>query len=87
MTENTITQANIDAIMSRAKVEVTKAGDKTCVVHVTLANGFEITETAACVDPANYSEAIGKQIALKRIVDRLWLLEGWRLACRIGGEP
>lgn len=82
-----ITQAHIDGIISRAKVEVSKLGEKTCLVHVTLKNGFEMTEVAACVDPVNYDEAIGKAIALKRVVDRLWQLEGWALACSEFGRP
>jgi hypothetical protein len=84
---NTVVQTDIDDILSRAKVEVTKLGEKTCCVHVRLANGFEMTETAACVDPANYSESIGRSIGMKRIADRLWQLEGWRLQCRLFGEP
>lgn len=87
MPENTVTPAHITAILSRARCEVTKSGEKTTVLHVTLANGFEMVESAACVDPANYSEAIGVDLCRKRITDRLWLLEGWRLACTLHGEP
>jgi hypothetical protein len=86
-TPNTVTQADITAILSRARIEVTKSGEKTCVLHVTLANGFEMVESSSCVDPANYDEEIGLGICRKRITDRLWLLEGWRLACRLGGDP
>ncbi len=82
-----VTPDHIAAVMSRATVKVTKLGDKTCCVHVTLKNGYEITEVAACVDPANYNEDVGKKIALKRIEDKLWQLEGWSLACRTTGSP
>ena len=83
----TVTAAYIAGILSRAIITVSKLGDKTTCVHVRLRNGYEITETAACVDPAKYDEAIGKRIALKRVEDRLWQLEGWALTCLQDGLP
>jgi hypothetical protein len=77
----------VTGILSRATITVSKLGAKTTCVHVRLKNGYEITETAACVDPANYDEAVGKRIALKRVEDRLWQLEGWALTCREDGLP
>lgn len=84
---NTIVQSDIDEIIARATIEVSKLGEKTCCVHVRLANGFEMTETSSCVDPANYSESMGRTICLRKIQDRLWLLEGWRLQCALHGSP
>ena len=40
-------------------------------------NGFTVRETTTCVDPANYSEEIGKGICLKRIEDKIWLFLGY----------
>jgi hypothetical protein len=42
-------------------------------------NGFTVRETTTCVDPANYNEEIGKEICLKRIEDKIWLLLGYAL--------
>lgn len=86
-TTKRITPEHVAGIMSRAKIQVLKLGGKTCCVHVTLANGYEITEVAACVDPLNYNEEIGKKIALKRVEDKVWQLEGWHLACEQDGRP
>lgn len=42
-------------------------------------NGFTIHETTTYVDPTNYNEEIGKDICLKRIEDKIWLLLGYAL--------
>lgn len=83
----TVTAEHINAILSRSKIVVSKLGEKTCCVHVTLKNGFELVETASCVDPTYYSTDMGRRVAMKRIEEKLWLLEGWALACETGGKP
>jgi hypothetical protein len=40
-----------------------KIGKKTTICLLTLDNGFEITGTSACVDPANFDYEIGKEQA------------------------
>lgn len=42
-------------------------------------NGFVIRESTTCVDPANYSEEIGKQICLGRIENKIWEYLGFLL--------
>lgn len=79
--KNMVTKAEIDALLASAKRSVTTVGAKTTLVVVTLPNGFEIAATSACVDPANYDMAVGEEIAMKRIEDKLWELEGYRLQC------
>lgn len=74
-----VTEEQINLIISNSKVEAIKMGKKTTVVHLTLPSGFEVVETAACVDPDDYNQEIGEQIAMKRIVDKVWLLEGYLL--------
>lgn len=81
---NKITQEHIDNLIEKSKVESIKIGLKTTVVHVTLPNGFEVVESAACVAPENYVHSIGEQIALDRVKDRVWLLEGYLLQNRLG---
>ncbi len=80
----TIRIQDIDTILSQASAHSSKLGEKTAVLHITLPNGFEMTEAAACVDPMNYNQEIGDSICMKRITDRLWALEGYRLQCAIG---
>ncbi len=60
-------------------------GKKTCVVQAVLNNGFTITESAACVDPENYDEEIGKSICMDKIESKIWELLGFLLQTGIGG--
>jgi hypothetical protein len=77
--KNTVTQEDIDELFSQCKFESTKLGNKTCVVVAILPNGFEICESASCVDPANYNQQMGEDIAKERIKNKLWELEGYSL--------
>lgn len=56
---------------------VSTIGGKTTLVRVVLKNGFEIIESSACVDPANYSEEIGAECCLEKIKDKIWYLLGF----------
>lgn len=75
----TITKEQIDALLAAAVYTHTKMGDKTTVVHATLPNGFELVETSGCVDPKNYNHDLGVAVCKRRLVDKVWLLEGYRL--------
>ena len=44
-----------------------------------LPNGFVLTESSACVDPANYDEKLGYEICIKKLTERVWELEGYLL--------
>jgi hypothetical protein len=77
--KNTVTIEQIDKIISSAEVHTQTIFDKTTVVTVKLENGFVITESSSCVDPANYDEIMGYEICMKRIINKLWELEGYRL--------
>lgn len=80
---NKITQQHIDELLAKAEVAVSTEFGKTTIVTVKLPNGFTITEVSSCVDPANYDPEIGKKYALKRIEQKLWELEGYRLQCEL----
>ena len=58
---------------------VSTIGDKTTLVRVILVNGFEIIESSACVDKANYNEEIGVDVCMKKIKDKIWMLLGFLL--------
>lgn len=81
---NTITKEQIDDILSKCHFQLGRVGFKTTVVCAMLPNGFEITESSACVDPANYDQEIGESICKERIANRIWQLEGYRLQCELG---
>lgn len=80
--KTSITQADIDEILAElgpSDISVKTLFRKCTVVSVKLKNGFVITESSACVDPANYSQEMGKDICMQRIKDKLWELEGYAL--------
>lgn len=58
---------------------VSTIGDKTTLVRVVLVNDFEIIESSACVDKANYEEAMGAEICMKKVKDKIWMLLGFLL--------
>jgi len=52
--------------------DVTTSHDKITIVIATLKSGFTIVESSACVDPANYDEAIGVKLCKERIKNQVW---------------
>lgn len=78
-----ITKDQIDALLAASTFEDTKLGRKTTVVVCILPNGFEVIESSGCVDPANYNHDLGVQTCKRRIIDRVWQLEGYRLQAKI----
>lgn len=75
----TITREAIEALLAASVYCDTKMGNKTTVVVCILPNGFEVVESSGCVDPANYNHELGVSTCKRRIVDRVWQLEGYRL--------
>ena len=67
------------------ETEVITMGDKTTVVRAVLRNGFEIVESSACVSAENYDEALGAQICMKHIKDKVWMLLGFLLQTAVHG--
>lgn len=54
----------------------------TTVCQITLENGYTIVGTSACVDPANFNQAIGEKYAFEDAVEKIWPLEGYLLKQR-----
>ena len=84
--KNTVTQEMIETIISNASVTVETKFDKLTIVTVVLSNGFMLVESTGCVDKANYSEEIGKDICMAKIKDMLWKLEGYKLQCELDNK-
>ena len=74
-----ITREKIDYLMETADYQVITAFEKCTIVTARLANGFILTESSACVDPANYDLELGIKYAKEKIRERLWELEGYAL--------
>ncbi len=77
--KNKVTQQDIDEIFKTGTLTVETIGEKTTMVRLVTKEGFEMIETSACVDKANYNEAIGAEICRKKIEDKLWAYEGYLL--------
>lgn len=75
--ESSITPAEIEKFMGN--VGVCRIDPKTCLVSVQHITGFMQYNTASCVDPENYNEQIGKDVAMKKIKDQLWFALGFVL--------
>lgn len=82
--ETKLSPEHVKAVMDAGDIiEERKIGDSTHVLNFRLENGFEITATSACVDPANYDPAIGRRICLERVESKVWEVEGYLLQQRL----
>lgn len=54
-------------------------GSVNTICAITLKNGYVLHGTAACADPANYQEEIGRRLAHEKAFDQLWPLYGFAL--------
>ena len=54
-----------------------------CVL--TLQNGFTVTGESACASPENFNAEIGRQIACKNAVEKIWPLMGYELRTKLSG--
>jgi hypothetical protein len=80
---NKIVEADVANFVKSKEASIWR--DKTTVLHVTLKNGFIMTEASSCVDPANYNGEIGINICLERIQNKVWELLGFLLQCAKNG--
>jgi len=63
------------------KVECVRIpGSAVTICNVTLENGFSVRGESACVDPGDYHEELGKELAYKDAFNKIWALEGYLLA-------
>ncbi|MCP3941525.1 MAG: hypothetical protein GY710_08600 [Desulfobacteraceae bacterium] len=85
---NIITQDDVENMIETMHVEtLTPPGtkSKTTFVQCILKNGFILTESSTCVDPANYEEKYGAEICMKKIEDKIWFLLGFLLRSAVYG--
>lgn len=81
-----LTQQEIDKIIKKSVIKTEKSGDKTTIVTVILPNGFVLVESSSCVDPKNFDMKVGKEICMKKITDKIWELEGYKLQSELKGD-
>lgn len=58
-------------------------GSTVTVCCLTLINGFNAIGHSGCIDPSNFNEAIGKQVARENAARTIWQLEGYLLKQRM----
>ena len=87
MTNIKVTLEDVKANMQDVIVRTLEDFGKPCTyVTVKMKNGFTLRESTTCVDPANYNEEIGKQVCLKKIEDKVWLLLGYSLQTEMSAK-
>lgn len=85
--KNIVTIEEVKANMHDVFVTTLQLFDKPVTfVDVRMLNGFTIRESTTYVDPANYDEEIGKQVCLKRIEEKIWMLLGYEKQCEISTQ-
>ena len=85
--KNKVSIEEVKANMQDVFVTTIQAHDKPVTfVEVRMLNGFTVCESTTCVDPANYDEEIGKQVCLKRIEDKIFMLLGYVKQCEISAQ-
>ena len=67
----------VDEVMLASEYDVCTVFDLCTVVSMRMPNGYILVEASACVDPADYSEEVGKEICCERLRDRVWALIGY----------
>lgn len=79
-----VAKDHIENLMETAEYKVfDKVFGKLTIVVAKLSNGFVLVGSSGCVNPDNYSKAIGIEICKKQIKEELWKLEGYALQDRI----
>lgn len=53
--------------------------DLVTICIIILENGFKVEGVSACVDPANYDEAKGRECAYENAFEKAWEIEGYLL--------
>jgi len=81
--KNSITLEGLISLIEDTEYAVFK--NKQTVCCLTLKNGFTVIGEAACVDPANFNEVIGREMAKKDAINNMWVLEGYRLQNELYG--
>lgn len=75
--KNFVPAERIARLIEEAPKDVYTVFGNCTIMAIKLPNGFTVVESSGCIDPANYSEEIGKEICMRRIKDQVWKLEGY----------
>lgn len=84
LTAPRVTKDQIDKLVQEFEYHVYRVPNTTTMISVVFLNGFSIaTGLSACVDPDNFDEDLGYEIANRNstnaAIQKLWELEGYAL--------
>ena len=82
MSDNKITTEHIESVIEKKDFHKIKGATLTFCV-LTLKNGYTVTGESACVDPKNFDEEVGQQVAYQNAFEKIWELEGYLLKQRL----
>ena len=60
-------------------VQYARLGGTITHCTITVKNGFTFTGESACVDPDNFDEKIGQEVAYDQAFDKMWMPYGFLL--------
>lgn len=72
-----ISPKRIKEIISGSNESVWEPFPGTTIVAWQLPNGFVISDQSGCIDPSEYDQEIGVEIARKHLEDKVWQLYGF----------
>lgn len=58
-------------------------GTTVTICCITLTNGYNVIGESACISQLNFDAKLGKEIAKKSAVEKIWALEGYMLKQRL----
>lgn len=58
-------------------------GTTVTICAITLKNGFTVVGDSACIDPENFDQTIGQQVAYNNAFEKIWQLEGYRVKSQL----
>lgn len=67
----------VDEVMLASEYDVRTVFEVCTVVTMRMPCGYILSEFSACVNPADYSEEVGKDICCERLRDQVWALLGY----------
>ena len=56
------------------------------ICAITLKNGFTVVGESACIDPNNFDQVIGQQVAYNNAFEKIWQLEGYRIKSQLAEQ-
>lgn len=70
-----LTKEALDANVK--SVEYVRYGDTGTLCVITLPNGYTVTGTSSCIDPAGFDPVIGEKVAFDNAFEKLWATLGY----------